>query len=277
MQYQLTFTDWKPAFIIGSMAGKSNDEKSVTGRAFSVLTTFDPSHRHQTLTSIAKRAGLPLSTTHRLVNELVSLDALSRSADGTYEIGSKIWRLGILASLHSDLREIALPYMEDVYQLTHGAVQIGVLDGLRCLIVERIAGSRTLSVLSKPGARLPLYASGVGKVLLSYGPKDVQDAVLQSLDPYTGKTITDAKVLSSQLAAIKEKGFAYSEEELAIGATSLAVPVYGYGNRVIASLGIVAPAADTDLTRFLPVLKVSASALSKKLISSGTADLGQRL
>jgi DNA-binding IclR family transcriptional regulator len=259
------------------MAGKSNDEKSVTGRAFSVLTTFDPGHRHQTLTAIARRSGLPLSTTHRLVNELVSLDALSRSADGTYEIGSKIWRLGILASLHSDLREIALPYMEDVYQLTHGAVQIGVLDGLRCLIVERIAGSRTLSVLSKPGARLPLYASGVGKVLLSYGPKDVQDAVLQSLDPYTGKTITDAKVLSSQLAAIKEMGFAYSEEELAIGATSLAVPVYGYGNRVIAALGIVAPAADTDLTRFLPVLKVSASALSKKLISSGTADLGQRL
>lgn len=263
--------------IIGSMVGKAIDEKSVTGRAFAVLTTFDPGHRHQSLTAIAKRAGLPLSTTHRLVNELVSLDALSRSADGTYEIGSKIWRLGILASLHSDLRELALPYMEDVYQLTHGAVQIGVLDGLRCLIVERIAGSRTLSVLSKPGARLPLYASGVGKVLLAYGPKDVQEAVLQSLEAYTGKTITDAKIMNSQLAAIKEKGFAYSEEELAMGATSLAVPVYGYGNRVVAALGIVAPAQDSDLTRFVPILKVSAAALGKKLIASGTSDLGQRL
>lgn len=260
-----------------NMASKLNEEKSVTGRAFAVLDTFDSSHRHQNLTAIAKRAGLPLSTVHRLAAELVSQNALSKSADGTYQIGSKIWRLGILASIHSDLREIALPYMEDVYQLTNGAVQIAVLDGLRCLIVERIAGSRTLSVVSRPGARLPMHASGVGKVLLAYGPKDLQEAVLQTLDRFTGKTVTDVNQMRKQLAGIKEKGFAHSEEELAMGATSLAVPVFGYGNRVIASIGVVVPVQSADVVRMIPVLKVSANALSRKLIANGMGDVGQRL
>lgn len=251
--------------------------RSVTGRAFTILDTFDATHRHQSLANIARRCGLPLTTTHRLVNELVSQGALVRVADGSYEIGSKIWRLGILASLHSDLREIALPYMEDIYQLGNDAVQIGVLDGLRCLIVERIAGSRTLSVISKPGARLPLHASGVGKILLAYGTKDLQQAALETLDKFTGKTITDTEVLKKQLKAIKAQGYAHSQEELAEGATSLAVPIYGYGNKVIAAMGIVTPVANKDVERMVSVLKVSAAALSKKLVLNGMGDLSQRV
>lgn len=251
---------------------KAQENKSVTSRAFLVLDTFDEKHRHQTLAGISRRCGLPLTTTHRLVNELVVQGALNRMVDGSYEIGRKIWSLGILASLHSDLREIALPYMEDLYQLGNDAVQIGVLDGIRCLIVERIAGSRTLSVISKPGARLPLHASGVGKVLLAYGSDDLQDAVLTTLEGYTGKTITDAKVLKKQLSEIRKQGFAHSEEELVLGARTLAAPIFGYGNNVVAALGIVTPVSNDQLMRIAPLLKASASALSKKLIAFHSAE-----
>lgn len=251
----------------------NNDQKSVTGRAFSVLDTFDATHRHQSLAQIARRSSLPLTTVHRLVHELVAQGALERTSDGSYEIGRKIWSLGILASLHSDLREIALPYMEDLYQLGNDAVQIGVLDGFRCLIVERIAGSRTLSVISKPGARLPLHASGVGKVLLAYGSKDVQEAVLDSLDRYTDKTITDANALRKQLKVIKDQGYAHSEEELAIGARTLAAPIFGPGNKVVAALGIVTPVDNRDIMRIAPLLQVSANALSKKLIAAGISKI----
>ena len=251
---------------------KEQTEKSVTGRAFAVLDTFDENHRHQTLASIARRSRLPLTTSHRLVHELVAQGALNRTADGAYEIGRKIWSLGILASLHSDLREMALPYMEDLYQLGNDAVQIGVLDGFRCLIVERIAGSRTLSVISKPGARLPLHASGVGKVLLAYGSKEVELAVLETLDRYTGKTITDAGVLKKQLKEIRSRGYAHSEEELAVGARTLAAPIFGPGNKVIAALGIVTPVDRTDYQRIVPLLQVSAAALSKKIIAFRSAE-----
>jgi DNA-binding IclR family transcriptional regulator len=254
---------------------RKSEEKSVTGRAFGVLYTFDPAHRRQSLGAIARRSGLPLSTAHRLSSELVTQGALHKGPDGKYEIGSKLWRLGILASLHSDLREIALPHMEDIYQVGNDAVQIGVLDGLRCLIVERIAGSRTLEVISKPGARLPLHASGVGKVLLAHGSTDLENAVLESLEKFTTSTITDPQILRNQLQVIRVQGFAQSSEELALGAVSLAVPVVGFGNRVIAALGIVTPTDNSDVKRLVPLLKISAAALSKKLIASATADFGQ--
>lgn len=246
--------------------------RAVTGRAFEVLDTFDTKHRRQTLAQISRRSGLPLTTAHRLVRELERNSALVRRTDGAYEIGSKLWRLGLLASVHSDLRELALPYMEDVYQLGIGAVQIAVLDGLRCLIVERIAGSRTLATMSRPGERLPLHATGVGKVLLAFGPDEVQAAVLGSLDRYTAKTITDASKLTGQLRNIRDQGFAETGEELAPGATSIAVPIRGNGGNVIAALGCVVPAGSGTLSRMLPVLQVTANAMSKQLIARGLGD-----
>lgn len=244
---------------------------SVAGRVLTVLETFDPRHRRQSLASISRRAGLPLTTVHRLVHELEGRGALVRGLDGSYEIGSKLWRLGLLASVHSDLREIALPYMEDIYQLGNDAVQIAVLDGLRCLVIERIAGSATMSVLSKPGARLPLHATGVGKVLLAFGDRGLHDAVLGNLDRFTERTITDAGQLRQQLRTIKSRGFAQTQEELTPGATSIAVPIRAGTGRgpVIAALGLVLPSESGSIARMVPVLQVTAAALSAQLAELG--------
>lgn len=245
---------------------------SVTSRALAVLDSFDQTHRRQSLAAIARRTDLPLTTVHRLVHELETHGALTRGADGDYEIGSKIWRLGTLASVHVELREVALPYMEDVYELGNDAVQIAVLDGLRCLVVDRIAGSRSIEVLSKPGSRLPLHATGVGKVLVAFGDDDLQEAVLGSLDRYTDQTITDAATLRSQLLTIRSQGFALTREELAPGATSVAVPLRGKGGAVIAAMGVVSSSDNTALNRMVPVLQVTAAALSKKLVQSGLGE-----
>ena len=253
------------------MAKLDDDSKSVTARALAVLDAFDGGHRHQTLASISRRAGLPLTTTHRFVNQLVEAEALIRCADGAYEIGSKLWRLGILASVHSDLREVALPYMEDLFQLGIDAVHIGVLDGVRCLVIDRISGSRSISVLSKPGARLPLYASGIGKVLLAHGTDELQEAVLNSMDKITIHTVTDAAEMRRQMALVKQQGFASAKEEISLGAMSLGVPITGYGGKVIGALGVVV-AARKDVSHLIPVLKVTGQALSRKLAAAGMAD-----
>jgi DNA-binding IclR family transcriptional regulator len=245
---------------------------TVTGRVLAVLDSFDATHRRQSLAAIARRTGLPLTTVHRLVHELAKHSALVRGADGDYEIGSKIWRLGTLASVHVELREVALPYMEDVYELGNDAVQIAVLDGLRLLVVDRIAGSRTISVLSKPGSRLPLHATGVGKVLLAFGTQELQDAVLGSLDRYTDRTITDADTLKAQLLTIRHQGFALTREELAPGATSVAVPLRGKGGAVIAAFGVVSSSDNPEISKMVPVLQVTAAALSKKLVQSGLGE-----
>lgn len=254
------------------MSSETNNEKSVTARAISVLDAFDASHRRQTLASIARRANLPQSTTHRFLNQLVEEQALIRCSDGLYEIGSKLWRLGLLASVHSDLREIALPYMEDIFQLGVDVVQIAVLDGMRCMVVDRIAGSRSIGVLSKPGVRLPLHATSVGKVLLANAGLELENAALNSLERITDQTITAPEILRKQLQEIRALDFATTKEELALGAISVAVPIRGYGGKVIAALGLVIPATQRNANHLVPVLRVTSDALSKKLVAYGISD-----
>ena len=92
--------------------------RSVTSRALALLGAFDDAHPRLSLTDLARRAGLPLSTTHRLVAELVAWDGLARRTDGRYEIGRRIWDLGLLAPVHRELREVALPFLQDVAAAT---------------------------------------------------------------------------------------------------------------------------------------------------------------
>ena len=107
---------------------------SVTSRALSVLGTFDAAHTRRTLTEIAAAADLPLSTTHRLVAELVAWEGLTRGVDGSYEIGRRIWDLGALAAVSRELRATALPFMQDLCATTGENVHIAVLEGTKAFI-----------------------------------------------------------------------------------------------------------------------------------------------
>lgn len=74
---------------------------------------------------MARRSGLPLTTTHRLLAELTAWQALERRPDGCYVIGRRLWRLGLLAPVQHELRHVALPYLQDLYDATHENVNLG--------------------------------------------------------------------------------------------------------------------------------------------------------
>lgn len=92
-----------------------------------------------TLSEIARLARLPLTTAHRIVGELVGWGALERTKWGTYHVGLRLWEVSALAPRGHGLREIATPFLEDLYEATRQNVQLAVLDGVDVVYVERIA------------------------------------------------------------------------------------------------------------------------------------------
>src|SRR5271156_4419395 len=88
---------------------------TVTSRVLSIMGSFDAGHRSLTLTEIAERAELTLPTAHRLVGELATWGALTRASHGRYVIGRRLWDLGLLASVQTDLRDVASPFLQDLY------------------------------------------------------------------------------------------------------------------------------------------------------------------
>ena len=244
--------------------------RSATSRALSVLDAFDGAevtgHPALTLSQIARRSGLPVGTAHRLVAELCAARLLARRSDGTYEVGARMWRLG----LHSSptlLRETALPHLQDLVLETGHTVHLAVLDGMQALVVERLAGSRTQPTRHSPGGRLPLHSTAVGKVLLAHAPADVMAAVLAEPHRYTPWTTTDPVRLRRQLDAIRTSGVARSAQENRAGVSSMAMPVHGTRG-VVAALGFLAPLTTPRLAGAVGPLSAAASAIGAALTAS---------
>ncbi|MGY1855377.1 IclR family transcriptional regulator [Modestobacter sp. SYSU DS0290] len=242
--------------------------RSVTSRALGVLDAFDSGHPRLTLSEVAARSGTPLTTAHRLLGELVEWGALVRRPDGRYEIGRKLWDLGLLAPVQLELRQVAAPFLLDVHTATRDTVHLAVREGLRALYVERISGRESVPVVSTVGSRLPLHATGVGKVLLACAPDEVVDRVLQELSRETRYTVVDPRAVTRELGEVRRRGWSRTAEEMSLGTASVAVPVTvdrPAGPVVVAALGIVVPTHRRDLARLAPVLQVAARGIGRAL------------
>jgi DNA-binding IclR family transcriptional regulator len=235
-------------------------------RAFAVLEAFTPERPSLALSEVARRAGLPLTTTHRLLGELCESGALERNADARYRVGLRLWEIGSLAPRGVPLREAALPFLEDLYEVTHENVQLGVREGRDVVYIERIAGRRAVGVLTRVGGRFPLHASGIGLVLLAHAPEDVQREVLEGpLRRFTDYTITDPIRLKRMLAQIRREGVAVSDRQVTDDALSVAAPITDASGDVVAALSIVAKAADTVAARLAPAVRAAALGTSRTL------------
>lgn len=239
---------------------------TVVGRVLDVLGAFTAEHPALTLSELSRRAGLPLSTAHRLTRELVERGALERDSSGAYRVGLWLWEVASLAPHGTGLRENALPFLEDLYEATHQHVQLAVLDGSEVVYVERISARTAVKIMSRVGGRLPVHATGVGLVLLAFAPPEVQERVLAApLKRYSGKTITEPERLRRVLADVRRDGYALSDGQIEPEVLSVAAPVYGEADTVIAAISIVVPAEGAEPRALVPAVRAAARGISRAL------------
>lgn len=179
---------------------------------------------------------------------------MDRDELGRYQIGIRLWEVGQHAGRAA--REIARPYLQDLYSLTQETVHIAVRDGTDALYVDRVYGSRRVPQSSRVGGRLPLHATAVGKVILAHDEPWVRHAVLDGpLEARTPRTHVDRHQLEVELDRARSLGFATAVEEVNPGSASIAVPLFERDGTVGAALGLVVAAAEAArMERHLPTL-----------------------
>lgn len=250
------------------MAGNlSTPGVTVTSRALALLGAFDTDHRRLSLSELAERAGLPLATAHRLVAELVDWGALGRDTNGQYVVGRRLWDVGLLAPVQTGLRQLASPYLHDLYGATLATVHLAVREGTEVLYLDRLAGHASVPVVSSIGSRLPMHATGVGKVLLAHASPELQVVVLSDLRRITPYTITQPGTLRRQLARVLRDDYATTVEEMSPGACSVAVPIR-VESAVVAALGIVVPSLRNDRPKHVAALQVAAQGIGRALAAA---------
>jgi DNA-binding IclR family transcriptional regulator len=250
---------------VTAQQGPRGQTGPVVSRVLHLLGAFTTARPAMTLTELSRHAKVPLSTAHRMVNQLVEWGALERDEAGYYRVGLRLWELAVLAPRGPGLRERALPYLEDLSQVTRENVQLAVREGSAIIFVEHIAGSTAVPVFTRVGSRLPTTATGVGLVLLAHAPADVQDEVLAGpCERYTPHTVTNPRVLRRMLADVRSKGFVVSDRQLSLETLSVAAPIYDDRKQVVAAVSLVVRHGISPQL-LMPPLLTTARAVSRAL------------
>jgi DNA-binding IclR family transcriptional regulator len=230
------------------------------------MSAFDRDQPTMTLSGLARRAGLPLTTAHRLVEDLVLHGLIERLPDGSLRSGMRMWELAARGSRALNLRELALPFMEDVQAAVHQHATLAVLDHGTVLYVERLSSPRSSLDAAHIAQRMPVHAASSGLVLLAFSPPDFQDEVLsRPLAPVTPETITDPARIRKHLAEIRQRGYVALPGIGVTEWTGIAVPVFGPDKTIAAALNAIVPRQEAAVPLTVPALLTAAHGISRAL------------
>jgi len=207
-------------------------------RGLAVIRAFDAENPALTQTQLAARTGLARAVVRRSLLTLKHLGYVG--ADGRdFFLTPRVLELGFGYLSASRLPELALPAMESLVHEVKESSSMSVLDGEQIVYVARVPVSRIMTVALGVGARLPAYASSMGRVLLAGLDEASLDAWLANarLKPITAHTLIAPKAFRNELLKVRRQGYAMVSRELELGLCSVAVPVRVRG-QMIAALNV---------------------------------------
>jgi IclR family acetate operon transcriptional repressor len=197
-------------------------------------------------TELTAVSGLAKSTTSRLLTALERNGLVRRDESGRFSPGevflSYAWRGGAEA----DLVSVAQPTLTLLGDQTGETVNLGVpRDGGLVEQIVQVDSKYLIGGTNWVGLTVPLHCAALGKVLLAFGAAELPKG---RLEQRTSRTITSRVALAAELAAVRERGYAVTFEELEPGLVAVAAPVFvgstvAHGPTVVAALSVSGPAS----------------------------------
>jgi IclR family KDG regulon transcriptional repressor len=241
-------------------------------RAVKILDCFTRERPELGVREVARRLGFSTSATGRLMMAMRQMGMLSQNpATKSYSLGPRVltWAGTYLST--SDIRNTALPFLEELHQRTQETISLYILDGCERVCIERLESTQNVRfVAPRIGRHLPLHAGSAGKVLLAFLPAERRDEILATsgLRPLTEKTIVDLPVLRAELEAIRRDGYAISYGEWILDASGVAAPIFDRNGDIIAAITISGPGqrfTGNTLSTYIASIVETAALISKEL------------
>jgi IclR family transcriptional regulator, KDG regulon repressor len=217
-----------------------------------MMNLLDALSRHSSpvnLKQLATETALHPSTAHRILGVMVENRLVDRIEPGTYRLGIRLLELGTLVKSRISVRQEALPHMQQLHQQLGETVNLSVRHDDEVVYVERTAaGNSMMRVVQIIGARAPLHITAVGKLFLSADAPEQVAAYAQrsGLARYTENTYSDLSSLQRDLDQVRQRGFAYDEEEAEKGVSCIGAGIYNDEGRLVAGLSVSAPSDRLD-------------------------------
>lgn len=244
-------------------------------RVTAILDAFNLPLARLSLDEITRAAGLPRSTTHRILWQLVQ-NGWVRHANNLYSLGPRAMRLGARELVHEQLRAACSQRLRELAHRTGLVVHLAAMDGPEVYYMDKFAGPNAPEVPSEVGSRDPAHCTAAGKAILAgLPPETVHELYADGLGPApTDRSLTEVSVLHQELVRIRfRKGLALEHGECAEKVSCVGAAINDACGPV-AAVSIAAPYG-TALDRFGPIVLATAKAISERLVRAEMASGSQ--
>ena len=209
-------------------------------RAMSILELLSRSQKPLSVTEISEAVGLKRTTVYGLINTLIKLEYVTASdINNRFEITGKMYRISYSYPNRLPVVRYARSYMMDLSERFDSVVHLGVLNQSNDVMLVCAQFPKNVQN-ARSGNLFPLHATGIGKTLLAFLPKEQSEQIIETLDlqPFTDSTITDADELRKELDLVREQGYARDVNEYIESSSCVAFPIYDAEDNVIAALSV---------------------------------------
>lgn len=238
-------------------------------RGLAIIRVFSAERPALTVTEIAEATGLTRAAARRFLLTLVELGYVA--TDGRYyELTPRVLELGYAFLSGLSFPEVALPRVERLVAEVGEASEAAILDGHEIVYVVRVPGPALMTIAVNVGARMPAYATALGRVLLAGLPDDRVAELLDEVEPKAllPRTIVDRGELRAEIRKVREQGYALVDQELEEGLVAIAAPVHDRTGRVVAALNLsthVGRKSAEELRAIVPALQRAAAEIEGDL------------
>lgn len=206
-------------------------------RAADLLARVIHAESAPTATELAVETGYARSTASRLLSALERSNLLRRDDEGGWFPGALFEQYAAQWDLRGRLLRLAQPVMEELGEETGETINLGIALTGSVVQIAQVDSTYFLGSRNWVGVDLPAHTSSLGKVFYAHGVLDEPEGVLEQLTPHT---VASWAELAAQLGGVRARGFASTVDELEVGLTGIAAPVF-FDNTVVAGLGLSGP------------------------------------
>jgi DNA-binding IclR family transcriptional regulator len=226
------------------------------------------------LSELCRRLGWPKTTVHRILLTLLSLGYVKQNPRNfSYMASIKFFEIGREVVRKLNFIETAHPHMVILSQKTGETINLGVLDGVDVVCVDKVESQHQLKQDQPIGARNKAYCTSFGKAILAFLAEDERHRVLRKepITPSTPRSLRTVKAIEKDLKSVRERGYAVDREEGAKGVRCVGAPILDHDGKVVAGISIAGPALrirGKDIQRLAKMVKQTASSISMALGAS---------
>jgi len=237
----------KRALPAAQPARSGSDHVQSLARALALLNRIsEAADGGATLTELAQQVGLPPSTAHRLLTTLEQERYVRFDHDGRlWSIGVQAFVIGCTFTKTRSLVGLARAYMRRLMEESGETVNLATEDQGQMVYLAQVECRQMMRAFARPGSRVPLHCSGVGKAILSAGSDKTLAKILQQhgMPRLTVKTIITPALLRADLERARAVGYAIDDEEHAVGLRCIASPIFDETGDAVAAVSVSGPMA----------------------------------